>query len=70
MKHATIHVLRLNSIYEGHLLLNLVQHAGEWPTSCPTHFVTKEQITVAQYNRRLCGDHSQSVSNRKILVPV
>jgi hypothetical protein len=62
---------RLNSIYEGHLFLNLVQHAGEWPTSCPTHFATKDQTTGAQYNRRLCGDHSQSVGkNRKILVPV
>ena len=52
---------RLNSIYEGHLFLNLVQHAGEWPTSCPTHFATKEQTTQttgAQYNRRLCGDQT------------
>jgi hypothetical protein len=24
---------RLNSIYEGHLFLNLVEHAGELPTS-------------------------------------
>ena len=55
---------------EGQLFLNLVQIAGEWPTSCPTHFATKEQTTGAQYNRRLCGDHNQSVSkNRKILVP-
>ena len=49
---------RLNSIYEGHLFLNLAQHAGEWPTSRPTHFATKEQTTGAQYNRRLCGDQT------------
>ena len=63
--------MRLNSIYEGHFFLNLVQHAGQRPTSCPTPFATKEQTTGAQYTRRLCGDHNQSMSkNRKILVPV